>query len=54
MGLMTPKIESAEALKVIAKETSKVWYLRGEAWMGIVANITAIGTLMVARIALQK
>ena len=51
---MAPKIESAEALKTIAKEASKPWYLKIEIWIGIVANIIAVGALIVAIIALQK
>jgi len=54
MGIMAPKIESAEALKAIAKEASKAWYLKPEIWIGIVANVIAIGALVVAVIALQK
>ncbi len=54
MGNMAPKIESAEALKAMAKEASKPWYLKVEAWIGIVANVIALGALIVAIIALQK
>jgi hypothetical protein len=42
MGLMAPKIESAEALKTIAKEATRPWYKKGEYWVGIVANIIAL------------
>lgn len=54
MGNMAPKIESAEALKTMAIEVSKPWYLKVESWIGIVANIIALGALIVAIIALQK
>lgn len=46
MGLMAPKIESAEALKSIEKEYTKPWYKKGEYWVGIVANIIAIIALL--------
>jgi hypothetical protein len=54
MGLMAPKIESAEALKTIAKETSKPWYKKVEIWIGIIANIIALFALVVAMIALNN
>jgi len=46
MGLLLPKIESAEALKSIAKVTSKPWYKNVEIWIGIVATSAAIGALI--------
>lgn len=39
---MAPKIESAEALKTLAKETSKPWYKKAEVWIGVIANAIAI------------
>ena len=42
MGILAPKIESAEALKKIAGEYTKSWYKKGEYWVGIIANIIAI------------
>ena len=54
MGLMAPKIESAEALKKIAAEASKPWYKKPEVWIGIVANIIALGALVVAITALNN
>jgi hypothetical protein len=54
MGLLAPKIESAQALKTIANEVSKPWYRKAEFWIGIIANIIALGALVVAIIALQK
>lgn len=46
MGLMAPKIESAEALKSIAKEATRPWYKKVEFWIGIIANIIAIIALL--------
>ncbi|MBI4059531.1 hypothetical protein HY406_00530, partial [Candidatus Giovannonibacteria bacterium] len=53
MGLMAPKIESAEALKIMAeatnamaKETTKPWHKKPEIWIGIIATLTAIGALI--------
>jgi hypothetical protein len=54
MGLMAPKIESAEALKRIASEASKPWYKKPEVWIGVVANIIALGALTVAIIAIRQ
>lgn len=54
MGLMAPKIESTEALKVIAKAASKPWHRKAEIWMSVTANVIAIGALIVAVIALQR
>lgn len=54
MGLMAPKIESAEALKAMAKEATKSWYKKPEFWIGITANVIALGALIVAIIALNK
>ena len=54
MGLMAPKIESAEALKTIAKEAAKPWHKKPEFWIGVVANVIALGALVVAIIALVK
>lgn len=46
MGLMAPRIESAEALKTMAKEASKPWYKKVEFWMAAVANILAVIALL--------
>lgn len=53
MGLMAPKIESSEALKVMAeateamaKEATKPWHKKPEIWIGIIAALTAIGALI--------
>jgi len=46
MGILAPKIESAEALKTIARESTKPWYKKGEYWIGIIANIIAIIALL--------
>lgn len=54
MGLQTPKIESAQALKTMANEMTKPWYKKVEFWIGIIANIIALGALVVAIIALKK
>ncbi len=50
---MAPKIESAEALKVMAeatetmaKETTKIWYKKPEICIGVIATLTAIGALI--------
>ena len=51
---MAPKIESAEALKTLAKEATKPWHKKPEFWIVIVANLIALGALIVAIIALQK
>lgn len=42
MGILAPKIESAEALKTIASEVTKPWYKKPEWWGIIIANILAI------------
>ncbi len=54
MGLLAPKIETAKALKTMANEITKPWYKKPEFWIGITANIIALGALVVAMIALQK
>lgn len=54
MGIMAPQIESAEALKKIASEIIKPWYKKTEFWIGIIANVIALGALVVAIIALFK
>ena len=54
MGLLAPKIESAQALKTMANEMTKPWYKKVEFWIGIIANIIALGALTVAIIALLK
>lgn len=46
MGLMAPKIESAEALKKIASEYTKPFYKRIEFWMAAVADIIAVTALL--------
>lgn len=51
---MAPKIETAQALKTMASEITKSWYKRPEFWIGIAANIIALGALVVAIIALRK
>ncbi len=51
---MAPKIESAEALKKLAAEATKPWHNKPEVWVGIVANIIALGALVIAIIALNK
>ncbi len=54
MGLLAPKIESAQALKTMASEMTKPWYKKAEFWIGIIANVIALGALVVAIIALRK
>lgn len=54
MGLLAPKIESAEALKTIANEVRKPWYKKAEFWIGIIANAIALGALVVAIVALRN
>jgi len=54
MGLLAPKIESAQALKTMADEMTKPWYRKVEFWIGIIANIIALGVLTVTVIALWK
>lgn len=54
MGLMAPKIETAQALKTMANEITKPWYKKPEFWIGIIANLFALGALIVAIIALGK
>ncbi|MDO8590927.1 MAG: hypothetical protein Q7R65_03025 [bacterium] len=54
MGLLAPKIESAQALKTMASEMTKPWYKKAEFWIGIFANVIALGALTVAIIALYK
>ncbi len=54
MGLLTPKTETAEALKTIANQSTKRWYKKTEFWISISANIIALGALVVAIIALYK
>jgi hypothetical protein len=49
MGLLAPKIESAEALKTIAKESIKPWYQKVESWL-ILVNIIALIANMVIMI----
>jgi len=49
---MAPKIESAEALKTLAKEATRPWFKKPEYWIGILANLIALGALVVAIIAL--
>lgn len=53
MGIMAPQIETAQALKTIANEATRPWYKKAEFWIGIVANMIALGALMVAIVALQ-
>ncbi len=38
----------------MANEMTKPWYKKVEFWIGIIANIIALGALMIAIIALQK
>lgn len=54
MGLLAPKIESAQALKDMAEEAKKPWYKKVEIWIGIIANIIALCALVVAIVALEK
>lgn len=54
MGLLAPKIESSEALKTIANEVSMPWYKKAEFWIGIIANVIALGALVVAIVALRN
>ncbi|MBI4065797.1 hypothetical protein HY412_01205 [Candidatus Kaiserbacteria bacterium] len=54
MGIMAPQIETAQAIKTIANEATKQWYKKAEFWIGVVANIIALGALAVAIIALRK
>jgi hypothetical protein len=54
MGLMAHKTETAQALKTMAIEITKPWYKKPEFWMGIFANVIALGALVVAVIALKK
>lgn len=53
MGLLAPKIESAEALKIIAKESTKPWYKKVESWL-VVINIVALIVNIVIMIATIK
>lgn len=46
MGIMAPKIESAVALKTIAKEYAKPWYKKVEFWMAAFADIIALIALV--------
>lgn len=48
------QIESARTLSNIGKEYTKPWYKRTEYWIGIVANVIALGALVVAIIALRR
>ena len=43
-----------EATTKMANDVSKPWYKKVEFWIGIIANLIALGALMVAIIALQK
>lgn len=52
MGLMEWKIKGAESLELLAKQAIKPWYKKPEFWIGIIANIIALGALIVAIIAL--
>jgi hypothetical protein len=54
MGIMGPQIESSQALKSIAGEVAKPWYLKPEFWIGIIANAIALAALIVAIKALAK
>lgn len=53
MGLMEPRIKSAQALETLAREATKPWHNKPEFWIGIVANIIALGALIVAVVALN-
>jgi len=46
MGILAPKIESAEAFKAIAKEYTKPWYKKVEFWMATFADIIALIALL--------
>ena len=54
MGLMKYKIDTTEALKTIANESIKPWYKKAEFWIGIIANLIALGALVVAILALKN
>lgn len=43
-----------EATTKAADEMTKSWYKKPEFWIGIVANLIALGALIVAIIAIQK
>ena len=43
-----------EATTKMANEVSKPWHKKAEFWIGIIANIIALGALIVAIIALKK
>ena len=43
-----------EATTKMANEASNPWYKKAEYWIGIIANLIALGALVVAIIALQK
>ncbi|MEK6880252.1 MAG: hypothetical protein AABY22_11615 [Nanoarchaeota archaeon] len=49
---MSLKAKSQEAVIKIANEYTKPWYRKGEYWVGIIANLIAVGALVVAIIAL--
>ncbi len=43
-----------EATTKAANEMTKPWYKKPEFWIGIIANVIALGALIVAIIASQK
>jgi len=43
-----------EATTKAAIEIAKPWYKKAEFWIGIIANVIALGALIVAIIALKK
>lgn len=48
------KIKSAESLQTLANQATKPWYRKPEFWIGIIANIIALGALVVATLAYFK
>lgn len=48
MGIMEWKINGNEAEKAIAKELTKPWYKKPEAWFSLVAAITGVIGLTIA------
>lgn len=49
---MGQKERSQEAIIKIAGEYTKPWHKKGEYWIGIIANLIAVGALIVAIVAL--
>ena len=53
MGLMA-KNRKCRSIKKLAMEATKPWHKKPEVWIGIVANVIALGALAVAVVALVK